>query len=490
MPQEFVENEITASVPDAVLDLVPVISPEAFDLAELHFGDSAERSSDFHPDASGHQQLQQVTDIRNAVKLGAKFFKGKQEQLGNQVFSLCSMAFDVGLILALAGERRDVVVAGILHNALSTPLERSRDEVRRTISRKFGSEVCELIETLTRDEAPAEPDAWRQRQQLHLSVLTEEADRDVATLSCAVNIALIETANRYLTDGIPFSEWSVMDPAESIAILELQLARYEALAVSDVLLEQFREASARFARETEGEAPRAFESRVSIESPSTGHESDQAPAIVKLPQILRDAQTIRYAAQLSSDLFEDVPRKWGPTETLPLSAHEYEVGMLLALAGESRDLIIAGLLHDVFEDYVQTDEFHLRDTIRREFGTRVLELIERVTEPPKSSAPGNWWDRKLMVLYKIRDGDKDAATLACAAKISTLAAGNKMLYMGRPVSEWSSGPLEDNVRVFNFWAREFECKGVSPLLLNQFRAELELFKRGTIERRGHEMAAS
>ena len=79
------------------------------------------------------------------------------------------------------------------------------------------------------------------------------------------------------------------------------------------------------------------------------------------------------------------------------------------------------------------------------FGRDVAELVAGLTEPDRQSHSTTWLERKLPVLARAREGNAALATVICAAKISTIAAGNKMLYMGRPISDWSSGSLAENV---------------------------------------------
>lgn len=189
----------------------------------------------------------------------------------------------------------------------------------------------------------------------------------------------------------------------------------------------------------------------------------------------QDLLDIRSALRLSFRLFDEQRRSWGPSETLPLSAHTSEVGMLLLASGEKRCVIIAGFLHDLFEGYIKTDRAELEARVRNKFGDEVVRLIESVTEPPKSALPGNWAERKSAVLEKLEKEDRDAATLSCATKISTIAAGNKYLRMGRPLSEWSAGGAQENLDVFEKHLELYARKGVTPALLEQFDLELSLF---------------
>ena len=64
---------------------------------------------------------------------------------------------------------------------------------------------------------------------------------------------------------------------------------------------------------------------------------------------------------------------------LPYITHPLAVGILLAKAGCSDDVIIAGILHDTVEDTSITLDF-IRDT----FGKQVSTIVEGASEPDKS----------------------------------------------------------------------------------------------------------
>lgn len=62
----------------------------------------------------------------------------------------------------------------------------------------------------------------------------------------------------------------------------------------------------------------------------------------------------------------------------PYICHPVFVGMELLRLGYDEDTVIAGILHDTLEHTPLK-----KDSIKKEFGEKVLSLIETVTEPKK-----------------------------------------------------------------------------------------------------------
>ena len=71
---------------------------------------------------------------------------------------------------------------------------------------------------------------------------------------------------------------------------------------------------------------------------------------------------------------------------IPYSTHLFGVARILKTAGYGESVIIAGLLHDVFEDTNASEE-----EVRELFGSEVLQLVKAVSEKDKSV---EWYKRK------------------------------------------------------------------------------------------------
>jgi hypothetical protein len=192
------------------------------------------------------------------------------------------------------------------------------------------------------------------------------------------------------------------------------------------------------------------------------------------PYTPEDLDFVLSALRASHNLFNQAkPRPWGPTEQLSMFRHSAEVGLLLFGSGQSKEIVAAGLMHDFYEGYVSTPREQIEALVIVQFGEEVHHLISAVTEPPKAQAAGNWRERKLSVVSKLREEDARANTIACASKISTIAEGNKFLYEAGVIEEWSSGSWADNLAVFNDLRTLFAQKGVPADLIKRYDLELK-----------------
>lgn len=96
----------------------------------------------------------------------------------------------------------------------------------------------------------------------------------------------------------------------------------------------------------------------------------------------------------------------------PYIVHPMAVGMLVARYVGDEDIICAAILHDVLED-----THYSRLKLKRQFGNRVLSMVEEVTDrKPKDP----WTKRKEAYLKRIKTASKGACLIACADKINNL----------------------------------------------------------------------
>jgi hypothetical protein len=80
------------------------------------------------------------------------------------------------------------------------------------------------------------------------------------------------------------------------------------------------------------------------------------------------------------------------------------------------------------------------------------------------------------VVHSLQQKDDRANTVVCAAKISTIAEGNKFLHAAGSIKDWSAGTWEDNCRVFEALRDLFAEKGVCPTLLGRYDLELKRWR--------------
>jgi (p)ppGpp synthase/HD superfamily hydrolase len=129
---------------------------------------------------------------------------------------------------------------------------------------------------------------------------------------------------------------------------------------------------------------------------------------------------------------------------IPYVVHTLAVGMILAGAGCSDEVIAAGILHDMLEDTTVTI-----DEIQDMFGDRVASLIVACSEPDKSLP---WEIRKQRFIASLKNAPLDVRVVTCADKLHNLrtmvrdrgALGDdiwKRFNRGRGEQAWYYGKL-------------------------------------------------
>jgi (p)ppGpp synthase/HD superfamily hydrolase len=92
--------------------------------------------------------------------------------------------------------------------------------------------------------------------------------------------------------------------------------------------------------------------------------------------------------------------------------HPFAVGVLLAKAGCSEEVVAAGILHDTVEDA----RIKL-SRIREEFGEKVALLVEKCTEPDKRRS---WKKRKQHTLDSLKEAGFEVKFVVCADKLHNI----------------------------------------------------------------------
>lgn len=110
---------------------------------------------------------------------------------------------------------------------------------------------------------------------------------------------------------------------------------------------------------------------------------------------------------------------------IPYIVHPLDVASILLKernnSNISDELIVAGLLHDVFEDTNTS-----LDEIEEKFGNKVMTLVKAASEPEKFNGESkeekkkSWQSRKTHTIESIKKETRDAKLLSCADKLSNL----------------------------------------------------------------------
>ena len=133
-------------------------------------------------------------------------------------------------------------------------------------------------------------------------------------------------------------------------------------------------------------------------------------------------------------------------EKTPYIVHLFSVMLLLSEFTEDEDVLIAGLFHDVLEDV----DLKLAGVIEHQFGARVLELVESVSEAKdpqaNSDARATWRERKLGYLAKLAHDDKEALLLSAADKVDNWEEMvNSLRKHGIKATDGFNAPIDDRL---------------------------------------------
>ena len=121
----------------------------------------------------------------------------------------------------------------------------------------------------------------------------------------------------------------------------------------------------------------------------------------------RIEQAIRAASILHKDQF----RKG--SMPFPYVTHLIATAFTLLDYTDDEDVIVSALLHDAIED---TD--YTLDELQEDFGGRVREIVETVTEPKRDGEKKlTWREQKMVYVRQLKKGPKEALLVAAADKI-------------------------------------------------------------------------
>jgi hypothetical protein len=123
---------------------------------------------------------------------------------------------------------------------------------------------------------------------------------------------------------------------------------------------------------------------------------------------------IRKAIQFATETHEINQKQKRKGKDQAYITHPLTVGLILAQAGASEEVIVAGILHDTVEDS-HPDAKVTIGTIEERFGQRVAKLVRAVTEENKNLS---WKERKEQALKHIGNFSKDEVLLKSADMIA------------------------------------------------------------------------
>jgi (p)ppGpp synthase/HD superfamily hydrolase len=122
---------------------------------------------------------------------------------------------------------------------------------------------------------------------------------------------------------------------------------------------------------------------------------------------------IKFAIK-THDVYQKQTRKG---KEIAYITHPLTVGIILAKAGASEEVICAGILHDTIEDSVNEKKVSV-EMLDERFGQKVAALVLNVTEQDKKLA---WEQRKIQALEHIKSFSDDSLLVKSADIISNMS---------------------------------------------------------------------
>src|SRR3989344_6890660 len=127
-------------------------------------------------------------------------------------------------------------------------------------------------------------------------------------------------------------------------------------------------------------------------------------------------EKIQRAIRFSLKTHEVYQKQKRKGKDIPYIMHPLTVGLILARAGASEDVIAAGILHDTIEDSIAEKKV-TREMIAERFGDQVADLVVSVSEMRKDLS---WEERKQEAFEHIATFSHDSLLVKSADLISNV----------------------------------------------------------------------
>jgi len=154
---------------------------------------------------------------------------------------------------------------------------------------------------------------------------------------------------------------------------------------------------------------------------------------------------------------------------IPYIVHPMAVAILLAQAGASEEVIMAGILHDTVEDTDLTLE-----NIEEQFGLEVAGIVESCSEPDKSLL---WEDRKEHTLEGLKTVSDVVWLVTCADKLHNVR-DMAVEYMKHGDVIWGYFNRGKEQQIWYYQSMVESLAGnrdYNPGLFDEFKAEVDHF---------------
>lgn len=186
-------------------------------------------------------------------------------------------------------------------------------------------------------------------------------------------------------------------------------------------------------------------------------------------------ENIQKAINLATEKHQDQFRKG---DKLPYIVHPFSVAWMLADAGETEEVVVAGLLHDILEDVPG----YSYEQMKQEFGERVATIVKDVSEDKdpnvESDERATWEERKQKYLDHLRNASNGALCVSVADKIHNLRS-MKSAYQTRGEDLWKefNSPPEKKLWFYEEVLKIAEEKTPGHVLTNGLKEALQEMKK-------------
>lgn len=146
---------------------------------------------------------------------------------------------------------------------------------------------------------------------------------------------------------------------------------------------------------------------------------------------------------------------------IPFATHLYSVGFMLLDYTDDEDVVIAGFLHDTLED---TD--YTYDELKSDFGEKVAELVDTLTEPASTREDKlSWLETKKIYADNLKHGNKEASMIAAVDKIHNFRSMVEEYYHdhNRFLKDFGKN-LDERIEAYQHIANVINKKIDGPLL--------------------------
>lgn len=189
---------------------------------------------------------------------------------------------------------------------------------------------------------------------------------------------------------------------------------------------------------------------------------------------------IQKAVKFATKTHEVYQKQKRKGKDVPYIVHPLAVGLILARAGASDEVVAAGILHDTIEDSV-AEKRVTKEMLAERFGEQVAALVDSVTEQDKNLS---WEERKSQALEHVPQMSHNALLVKSADLISNVSEmiadykdngevlfehfnapqGNIIAHYLRMqqavIDAWPENPLADDLKALDIMSMDPHKKGL------------------------------